>query len=208
MKIARTATILILFSLVVVLVYILFQNDIVVISNQLATDSGIIKQSVVAPFAFRGGYVEYVDEQTSDEVLSFPVLSTVKARVKIPDVGIDGYILEGKDENLLDKGFWHFPSASPYSSKGNVVIIGHRFLKLPPHRDTFYNLNRVKTGDKIEIITTDRVFKYVVREQKIIKTTDTYVLQPTINAQLTLITCHPLWTSAERLVVIADRVEE
>lgn len=192
---------------VAALLGVLFQNDILVVGNQVATGTGIVKVPDITIFAKKEGVVQYIDED-SHEVFDYPLLSEVNARLKIPRLRIDGAIVEGKDEKMLDFGFWHYPSASPFSSKGNVVIIGHRFLKLPPHRDTFYHLDWVKVGDSILLESKDKIFRYIAREKKIVSANDSYILQQTLNPQLTLITCHPLWTSAERLVIIADKVEE
>jgi len=207
----KAKTLIITGALLVIgwLLYILFQNDIQVIGNQLATSAGVVVAEPVVPFEIQGGFVEYVEDGAETTVgESYPTLPSVNATLEIPRVGIVGKVLDGSDETLLDRGFWHYPSASPFASGGNVVVIGHRFLKLPPHRDTFYHLNRVRPGDDIMIKTTEQTFTYRAREQKIVKTTDVYILQQTLNPQLTLITCHPLWTSAERLVIIADRVGE
>lgn len=191
---------------VISLISVLFQTDILVIGNQVATETGIVKPKIVNAFKIKEGYVQFIEEDTPEE-FAFPLLSEVRSTLKIPRLRIEGNIVEGQDERMLDKGFWHFPSASPYSSKGNVVIIGHRFLKLPPHRDTFYHLDWVKVGDEIIIKTTDKTFRYIAREKLVVSSSDTYVLQQTLNQQLTLITCYPLWTSLERLVIIADKVE-
>jgi len=194
---------------IAILLYVLFKQDILIISNQFASEAGIVEPQRIVPFEINGGIIEYVDEDSGEVTTStYPNLQSVHAKLEIPRIGIVGAILDGSSEELLDKGFWHYPSASPYAPSGNVVIIGHRFLKLPPHKDTFYHLDRAKAGDDIMLKTGDQTFTYRVREKKIVKSTDTAVLQQTLNAQLTLITCHPLWTSSERLVIIADRVGE
>ncbi|MCC7304374.1 class D sortase [bacterium] len=193
--------------LLVSILSVFFQTDLRVVSNQVTTEIGVASEVISPVFAIKEGYVQYVPEESADE-LQYPLLSEVHARLHIPRLGIEGAIVEGKDEKMLDQGFWHYPSASPFSAKGNVVIIGHRFLKLPPHRDTFYHLNWVKSGDEITIKTSRGMIRYRVREQRIVSVNDTYVLQQTLNAQITLITCHPLWTSKERLVIIGDRIEE
>lgn len=194
--------------LVVGILYILFQTDIIIISNQVATDLGVSQTPPTQVFTKSEGYVQYIEEQSIEE-LSFPLLSDIHGRLSIPRLGIEGAIVEGKDEKMLDLGFWHYPSASPFATKGNVVVIGHRFLKLPPHRDTFYHLDWVKIGDEIHIKSDNRnTVRYKVREKKVVSIHDDYVLQQTLNPQITLITCHPLWTSKERLVIIGDKIEE
>lgn len=198
------ATLVLLLGLVV----FLFQTDIVIISNQLAVESGLsTASSQVEVFRRNGGDIEFIPEEL-EASLQYPSLSEVQAVLKIPRIGIEGRILEGKDEDTLNQGFWHYPSASPFAPNGNVVVIGHRFLKLPPHKDTFYHLDWAKEGDEITIQTEEGTVHYRVRVKQIVNVSDSYVLQPTLNSQLTLVTCHPLWTSDERLVIIADKVVE
>lgn len=190
------------------LMVFLFQTDIIIVGNQLAQETGLQStQGVIEVFARSGGEVEFLPEEYED-ALNYPSLSEVQAQLKIPRINIEGRIYEGKDEKTLNQGFWHYPSASPFSEQGNVVIIGHRFLKLPPHKDTFYHLDWVKEGDEIIIETEEGTIRYRARSKLIVNVSDAYVLQQTLNAQLTLITCHPLWTSNERLVIIADRIKE
>lgn len=197
--------------IVLSLVYFLFENDIKVLLNQWGVLAIRIPETQVTIFAqddVTQGYVEYISEENAEQVMLYPDLPSVNAMLTISRVGIHGPIVEGKDERAMNMGFWHFSSASPYALKGNVVLIGHRYLKLPPHQDTFYNLDKVRQGDIITIKTDDRKFVYKARQPMIIAVTETSVLQQTENSQLTLITCHPLWTSKQRLVIIADKVEE
>lgn len=209
MKWAKTLVITISLVLIGSVLYVMFQQDIQVLTNQVATESGLIEREKVIPFELKSGVIEYIDEESGETTaFTYPTLQSVNAVLEIPRLGISGQILDGTTEELLDRGFWHFPSESPYASNGNVVIIGHRFLKLPPHKDTFYHLDRVKPGDDIMIKTRADTFTYRAREKKVVKNTDVQILQQTLNPQLTLVTCHPLWTSAERLVIIADRVGE
>ena len=103
----------------------------------------------------------------------------------------------------MDSGFWHFPISKYPGQKGNAVIIGHRFLNLPPAKDTFFNLDKVKIGDEIVLKHDEGEWKYIVTEIKIVDENDISVVKDTDDYRLTLITCTPLWTSEKRLVVIA-----
>jgi sortase A len=185
------------------LLFTLFKNDLSIIVQQtteinvFSDDSEDITQ----------GYVEYINESNQESSSIIPSLPAVNAQLIIPSIKVEGGIVEGLDEETMNRGFWHYFSASPYHNKGNVVIIGHRYLKLPPNKDTFYHLDKVKKGDEIYIKTDDARFKYEVTEIKIINVADTSVVKQTEKAILTLITCHPLWTSKQRLVIIADKVE-
>jgi sortase A len=102
----------------------------------------------------------------------------------------------------MNKGFWHFPSSNLPGQKGNMVVIGHRYAKLPPNKDTFFNLDKVKVGDKIEVVQNDNQFTYIVTETKVVEKNDISVLQDYSDYRITLITCSPLWTSKQRLVIV------
>ena len=102
----------------------------------------------------------------------------------------------------MNKGFWHFPTSDLPGQKGNSVIIGHRYAKLPPNKDTFFNLDKVKVGDKIEVVQLDQTHTYIVTDTKIVEKNDISILQNYSDYRITLITCSPLWSSNQRLVVV------
>ncbi len=201
--------------LIICLVGFLFRSDLEILLYQIGVSTRIISadSSQVNVFAdsaekkITEGYVEYLSGEQQEEVITYPSLPSVRARLRIDRVKIDGPLVEGQDESAMNNGFWHYPSVSPYDKKGNSIIIGHRYLKLPPHKDTFYNLDKVKAGDIVIIDSLFGTVKYKVRTVWLINATEVSVLEQTENAQLTLITCHPLWTSKQRLVIIADQIE-
>jgi LPXTG-site transpeptidase (sortase) family protein len=86
----------------------------------------------------------------------------------------------------MNKGFWHFPSSNLPGQKGNMVVIGHRYAKLPPNKDTFFNLDKVKVGDKIEVVQNDNQFTYIVTETKVVEKNDISVLQDYSDYRITL----------------------
>ena len=61
---------------------------------------------------------------------------------------------------------------------------------------------KIKVGDKIEVIQSDNKFTYVVTETKVVEKNDISVLQDYSDYRITLITCSPLWTSKQRLVIV------
>jgi sortase A len=139
------------------------------------------------------------------------ILEELNTTINIDTINIEGKIVQGESSLRMDDGFWHFPTTSFPGEKGNSVIIGHRFLHLPPRKDTFFNLEDIKIGENIVISqSTDpsrpeekEFFNYIVTETKIVESNDISVIQQTDDYRLTLITCTPLWTSQKRFVVIA-----
>lgn len=139
------------------------------------------------------------------------ILEELNTTITIDTINIEGEIVQGESSLRMNDGFWHFPTTSFPGEKGNSVIIGHRFLHLPPRKDTFFNLEDIKIGQNIVITqNTDsnkpeekEFFNYIVTETKIVQPNDISVIQQTDDYRLTLITCTPLWTSEKRFVVVA-----
>ncbi len=137
-----------------------------------------------------------------DFVIEETILENLNTKVIVNSIEVEGSIYEGVDSNTMNKGFWHFPTSSLPGQKGNVVVIGHRYAKLPPNKDTFFNLDKVKVGDSIEVIQNDNKFTYIVTDTIVVEKNDTSILQDYSDYRITLITCTPLWTADQRLVIV------
>ncbi|MFA5622779.1 MAG: class D sortase [Candidatus Dojkabacteria bacterium] len=140
---------------------------------------------------------------SSDLQLTEKILEQQNTNLKISSIDVEGLIYEGLDANTMDIGFWHFPVSSFPGQKGNSVIIGHRYAKLPPSTDTFFNLDKVKVGDKIVVEQLDNLFTYIITDTKVVEKNDISILQNFDDYRLTLITCTPLWSADQRLVIVA-----
>lgn len=124
-------------------------------------------------------------------------------RLIIGKIEVNAPIVEAPDERGLDRGAWHVPASAFPGVKGNTVITGHRFKYLPPNNLTFYNLDKLKVGDKISIVWDDKRFEYLVAEIKVVLPDDVSITKQDNDERLTLYTCEPLWSQEKRLVVIA-----
>lgn len=144
---------------------------------------------------------EYVQKHEID--LQDMILEKLGAKLTIDSVNIEGKIHQGENSLTMDKGFWHFPISSFPGERGNTVIIGHRFMNLPPSKDTFFNLDKVGLGDSIVVTHKEGSFTYNVVDIKEVSPNDISILKDTSDYRLTLITCTPLWTSEKRLVITA-----
>lgn len=121
--------------------------------------------------------------------------------VVIPKIGLDQKIWFGDNEKLVNKGVWHIPHSSTPDKGSNTVLVGHRFSYKDPA--VFYHLDKVSVGDPIVVAYSGKLYTYRVNETKIVKPTDVYVEEATDDDVLTLYTCHPLWSTKERLVLTA-----
>ncbi|MCU0679516.1 MAG: sortase [Planctomycetes bacterium] len=117
--------------------------------------------------------------------------------------------MEAKDEKAgLARGAWRLPESSTPDKGGNTVITGHRFKYLPPNNLTFFLFDKLAAGDIISVIWQNKEYYYRVKEIKIIPPTDLSILDPSDKPVLTLFTCHPVYSTEKRLVIVAETVEE
>ena len=144
-------------------------------------------------------------EESLDETLTLDrkILEEVHTNLNIDTANIAGRVSEGTTSHAMLEGFWHFPTSVYPGQKGNSVVIGHRFQYLPPAKNTFFNLDKVKIGDNIKINQDEGTYTYIVTDIQIVEPNDVSILQKTDDYRLTLITCTPLWTSEQRLVITA-----
>jgi len=129
--------------------------------------------------------------------------------INIESADIEGPIVYGVNgEEILRQGFWHHPATVYPGEKGSSVIFGHRRYHLPPATDTFYNLDKVEIGDRIELKLTDGTWlEYTVININIIDPSDleSVISENTDRYLVKLITCTPLGTDRQRLVVTAEK---
>lgn len=123
-------------------------------------------------------------------------------RLVIPKAGVNMRLTTGEDVKALNKGGWIFPGTSIPGQFGNTVIFGHRFKYLPPSSNTFYNLDKVVPGDQFSIFWKGEEYRYQVIETRITGPDDLSVLDKSDGTIVTLVTCAPLFSTAQRLVVV------
>lgn len=93
---------------------------------------------------------------------------------------------------------------------GNTVLSGHSsndFLETGNYKFVFAPLHRMTEGDTIYINYEGTRYTYTVTRISVVKPTDVDALRyPTDKPVLTLITCTPLGTALNRLLVTAEQV--
>jgi len=120
--------------------------------------------------------------------------------ISIPKIGVEKVFVEGVQLSDLAEGPGHYPGTPLPGQLGNAAIAGHRTT----HGAPFYNVNELAPGDKIFIQTYAGKYTYVVYKQPFaVKPTAYYVVANTRDAQLTLTSCNPRYSAAERIVIKA-----
>lgn len=132
-----------------------------------------------------------------------PVEDQAFARLVIPKAEVDDVVFEGVNRSTLKSGPGHMPWTALPGQPGNAVISGHRTTYGAP----FFDLDLIEPGDEIRVQTALGWHVYEVRSSEIVGPTDVWVTDYRDGAWLTLTTCHPKWSAAQRLVVFAELVE-
>jgi sortase A len=121
------------------------------------------------------------------------------AKLKIPRLDAELYVIEGDGPRELRRGPGHLLGTALPGEKGNCIIAGHR--------DTHFRvLKDIREGDDIVLETDTGQYLYRVRKIHIVAPENTSALRPTTHAALNLITCYPFYyvgSAPKRFVVEA-----
>lgn len=132
------------------------------------------------------------------------------AMIRVPRFG-KGYhyvVIEGVERKDLRKGPGHYPGTALPGQVGNFVVSGHRTTYSAP----FNRLGELRRGDKILIDTRDEQYVYTVTDRRIVKPSATEVTAPVplhpnrrpTKRMITLTTCHPKYSAAERMIIFGE----
>ena len=111
----------------------------------------------------------------------------VTAKLEIPKIDLETYILEEYSTNALNVSVTKFWGADP-NREGNFCIAGHNFIR----KNMFRNLKKLENGDKLYILD-NKVGKveYQIYDIYKVEPEDTSCLSQETNGkkEVTLITC-------------------
>ncbi|MFA9444145.1 class E sortase [Egicoccus sp. AB-alg6-2] len=134
-------------------------------------------------------------------------------RIVIPTLDVDTIVVAGTTPAALRAGAGHYPDTPLPGTVGNVGIAGHRTTYGRP----FHRLDELQVGDEVWLLTPVGDHRYVVTDPPddgncvptsagaacITHPRDWSVVAPTDDAMLTLTTCHPKGSAAQRLIIRA-----
>lgn len=137
-------------------------------------------------------------------------------RLIIPSIGVDTMVVEGTSWKALRAGAGHYPNTPLPGEEGNVAIAGHRTTYGKP----FNKLEQVGVGSEVKLETPMGVHTYHVVAAPghaenpcqngacwITHPSDWSVARPDMDgSMLTLTTCHPKGSAAQRLILRARLV--
>jgi sortase A len=134
-------------------------------------------------------------------------------RLVIPALEVDTVVVEGVSPSALRAGAGHYPDTPLPGERGNVAIAGHRTTYGAPLR----HADQLTPGDEIRLQTPQETHVYEVAPPPaeagqpcprggcwITDAGDWSVVEPLQGRYLTLTTCHPVGSDAQRLIVRAE----
>ena len=192
----------ILSAVAVVLIFVFIQYNQIFIANVKAfvSPGNIDPQNIV------------IDPTSDNAVSQDPRIIIPKINVDVPvtyDIGTDN----ASQMAAMANGLAHFPVAGASSHPGevgNTVVAGHSSNDLFDSGDykfIFAQLDKLVVGDTVYANYKGKRYTYVVTKTAVVKPSDvSSLIYPTTKPILTLLTCTPLGTALNRLLVTAEQV--
>ena len=128
----------------------------------------------------------------------------VTAKLEIPEIDLETYVLENYSINALNVSVTKYWGADP-NEEGNFCIAGHNFVR----KNMFRNLKKLKEGDKLYILDNNvGKVEYEIYDIYKVDPKDTSCLSQDTNGkkEVTLITC--TIDSKKRIIVKARELEK
>ena len=146
-----------------------------------------------------------VRQEDQEELYSeYPRTGETFGELIIPKISASLPIVEGTDEDELEKGVGHYANSVLPGENDNSVLSGHR--------DTvFRRLGEVGVGDLLVVRTTAGEFTYKVRQVRIVDADDRTVIVPKPRPTLTVTTCYPfdyIGDAPERYILVGTLIKE
>jgi sortase A len=124
------------------------------------------------------------------------------AELRIARIGLRAVVVRGTDRADLREGPGLLDATPLPGEHGTTAIAGHRTTYGAPFR----HLDALRPGDTIALRLPYGSFRYAVEQTRIVDPGDLSVLRRVHHDRLVLSACHPLFSAARRIVVLARLV--
>lgn len=144
-----------------------------------------------------------------------PEIGSAIGLMTIPRLGGDVVsepVLQGVDLVTLAQGMGHYPETAMPGQPGNFAIAGHRATNGEPLR----SVDLLQDGDLVYLQTATTWYVYRLFRDEIVSPADVRVVtnNPWTDGSLppprmlTITTCHPRWSSAQRWIWWGEQIGE
>jgi sortase A len=189
-------------AIAVVLLFLFLQFNRLIIANV---------QAYVSPGAIDPANI-IINPSTDLAVSPDPKLIIPKINVDVPAIWDTKPDYDSQMAAMTKGVAWFgIPGANSHPGQvGNTVLSGHSsndLLDQGDYKFIFARLDHLTSGDSIFVNYQSKRYTYTVTKTQVVAPTDVSALvYPTTKPILTLITCTPLGTSQNRLLVTAEQV--
>ncbi len=155
--------------------------------------------------------IEKVEEKTSEAIKGLPESDYAVSpnRLIITKIGVNAPIVQTDNEAYgLAMGAWLMPDGSTPDKGGKTIITGHRFKYLPPSNLTFYLFHKLEVGDIVSVVWKESKYFYRIKEVKVVDNNDFSIMEPSNKSLLTMFTCHPIYSTEKRLVIVSELIKK
>ena len=124
------------------------------------------------------------------------------AELRIPRIGLRTIVVRGTAPADLRLGPGLLDTTPLPGRRGTTAIAGHRTTYGAPFR----HIDALRRGDAVTLRLPYGTFRYAVEGRRIVAPSDLSVLRKVGHDRLVLSACHPLFSAARRIVVLARLV--
>lgn len=154
--------------------------------------------------AFAMGSPEFQFTETTDyQQFSRPAVGSRYGSIICTEIGLKAPLYYGDSEEILEKGAGQYSLSGMPGEKKSILIGAHDMTFFKP-------LEKIERNQTIEIKTTYGLYKYKVKETKVIKADDPDLYTQEKGETLILYTCYPfgllLGDRSQRFVVYCDKI--
>jgi sortase A len=132
-------------------------------------------------------------ENKDEQIKNSPV-----CLLKIPKINLTVAVVEGVDNLSLRYAVGHSTDTAMPGQNGNFCVFGHRNYVFGEY---FNRLGEIKSGDSILVDYNGGNYTYIVTDILVVEPSEIWVLDPTPDARITLVTCTPVHIATHRLII-------
>lgn len=142
-----------------------------------------------------------------------PEIEVQSHRIVAPAINLDAPIIwQVQPDQILSalkKGIAHYGPTSLPGQNGNVFLTGHSsnyWWDDGLFKQVFALLDKLNNGDKIYLGYDGKTYVYQVEKKIIVQPNSIEVLNPGDHSILSLMTCYPVGTTLNRLIIQAKQI--
>ncbi|USN58266.1 MAG: class E sortase [Candidatus Peribacteria bacterium] len=180
-----------------------------------------VQNDELSPFSMKN----IVRKSNTENVQLDIEITPYENRIVIPKIGKNIPLIDIQNKKVsgegelndifmkeLENGVIRYPGSATPGNHGNTFIFGHS-SNFPwmdgQYNDVFALLDKVVYDDKIVVYYGQKKYTYTIREKYVIKPGDVDVIKRNKDlSEITLMTCWPVGTTLNRLIVVGELEED